>query len=1226
VRAQIAEPSASADERKVPAVNGNAADSQTDGLPKGPSSSPGPAPNGPGESHPPPRPSLARTLNGDESKKANVANGKKEGRRSSWISSLSSKFSSSTLPLPPRNAGVESQPALTASPQSSPKLELNNPLDKKGSTKEPKKEGKKDDTKPATFVYTPPRRQSVLVAAGKETKLEHPGFLSALRRLSSANNAAMARAAGTGGLCPRKVLNIDQNRERIKIPEFDQNKLKRVAFCVDVEIAGYSSQADEVAEQPGRPALSAAQKQGPLAVVAAAAEKPSGAKKDVRDAKYKGKGEGAALKNARAAMTEHEDTGETTITDAAKVSEPPKDTELAGSEATDANDEKEPAPQTRKKEKKKRSEAERKERREKKRRHAEENGLVPLELTREHDDSDSSPSSTPPGASTPRKHGDQPTTDPLRIYKRCCQLRETTALAQVKEQISNPSATLAEAPGTVAVLDLSGLQIALQDIVTLGDWLAVVPVRKLILNDCFLTDEAVRVILSGLASCKSVEQTRQNRKLPKRRSGKRGHEQMGVIEKLCLKNNDSITHIGWKHIALFMHMSRSLRAIDLSGIPFPQGPGDLSRTSTSSSGSNSTSADTAHKNADLGALIVRAISERLGDDLEELILGGCGLSTANVRDIVDCAIKRKIRRLGLADNSLSEEALSHVLRYVKSGACEGLDLGGNNLHGSGHLVGGDAYDDDCRLFALSLSDCSLTPQDLSTILTPLVKLRHLKFIDLSRNPDLFSGTRNAVPLLRKLLPKMQALKRIHLSDVGLTPDHVIALAEILPDCPEIAHVSILENESLIHAMNSKESESQEEACAFLASLMTAVRVSHTIIAIEIEVPSADSSEVVKALASQVVAYSLRNMEHSALGEVGVKSADLPQKDAPEVLLHLVGHMEGYLENHDNDEPAPDEDYMIASTGIVKALGVCLETKDGSSTTQSANISPTASGPATPRQGPIGHRVHSKPKNVSLELCESARKIRMRLRPALIKEDRAGNHTNYRKSCQPSGGFPFVNRRVFSGRLLSLDQTLQRMIRRFEDEYPETKVPSAPPSPPLTANSMVSPNPSLGDTSLLSASIDLPRIGSPDGYFSVDSGHVDDDHSLKLSRSPSTTSLAARAFTEQEGRMLRFGQTLRRELLKPTDDVQGTSQNDAPEPPHLASLRARLEEFRGEEIRHKVEEEGVDNVVRQLGLNARELLTLKEEDPAGFEDFRNSQLAAQINAGMLGARSANKVES
>ena len=1012
-------------------------------------------------------------------------------------------------------------------------------------------------------------------------------------------------------------MNLDPNRERIKITDFDQNKLKRVAFCVDVEIAGYGAQADEEhTHAAARPPTSA------TGQAASATNQAQEEKKDSSKAKYKDMGEGAALKKPQTAELEKEQTGTTKADAASKAQENVPETVSVKTTNDPIPSEPQPIPTTRKKEKKKRSEAERKERRERKRRQAEANGLVPMELSGVHDDdSDSSPNATPPGATTPRS-GDSPTTDPLRIYKRCCQLRETSILDRIKDQISKPSATLAEAPGTVAVIDISGTLMSLEDIKTFGDWLAVVPVRKLVLDDCELTDEALRIILAGVCGCKSMEQVRQNRKLPRRILGsKPGREQMGVIEKLSLKNNTKITNIGWKHIALFMHVSRSLKAIDLSGIPFPRRSQDymdaqgLSRTSTTSSTSTTTPATPEAKYGDLGSLIAKALSERLGDRLEEMILSRCGLAASNIGEIVDCCIKRKIRRLGLAENDLTPEGLEHVVRYVKSGACEGLDLGGNSLHDAGHMVAA-AVDEDNPLFAISLADCNLTPEDLNLILGPLAKLKNFKFIDLSRNHKLFGNEKNAVPVLRKLLPRLKSLKRIHLADVEMASEHVIALAEMLPDCPELAHISILDNANLVKAMNSKEGGAQEEACAFLASLMTAVRVSRTIIAIELEVPSSDSSEVVKALASQIVAYSLRNMEYGALDEAGVEGAhSVPSRDAPEVLLHIVGHMEGYNENHDNDEPAPDEDYMIASTGIVKALGVCLGTKDTHSRSHSRNITPTASGTATPRQGAIRIDAHRKPKNVSLQLCDSARKIRMRLRPAMVKEDRAGNDIQYSKLFVLVSVVLLHQVNNFVGRLLFLDQTLERMIQRFEDEYPESKVPALPSSPPAV-NGIGSLGSSFADISVLSASTDsngLSKIQSAEEYME---GHGDrGPYALKLSRTSSNTSLAAKALNSEEGRMHRLGQTFRREVLKPTqmdDELHGTSESDPPEEPAMAALRSKLEDLHGDELRRRVNQDGVDKVISDLKLNMNELRALQQDDPAGFEAFKESQMAAELN--------------
>src|SRR5206468_1795975 len=91
------------------------------------------------------------------------------------------------------------------------------------------------------------------------------------------------------------------------------------------------------------------------------------------------------------------------------------------------------------------------------------------------------------------------------------------------------------------------------------------------------------------------------------------------------------------------------------------------------------------------------------------------------------------------------------------------------------------------------------------------------------------------------------------------------------------------------------------------------------------VPTAENNEVVKALASQIVAYSLHNLERGELVEefspslegTGADKQDVP---VPEILAHIVG---GTPSEGDSPEIAPDEDYVIGGTGVVKALGICL---------------------------------------------------------------------------------------------------------------------------------------------------------------------------------------------------------------------------------------------------------------------------------------------------------------
>lgn len=865
--------------------------------------------------------------------------------------------------------------------------------------------------------------------AGKERD-DHPGFLqSALRKFSSSGSASMGKGANSGHTCQRRVMNVDPNRERVKIADLDPSKLKRVAFCVDVEVAGYASwheveeyetqqKEEKVADFPiARPqSLSMLERQTKTSKNKKNKnEDKNEAKKDVKEAIHKDRAEGAALKNPQAAEAQKEvkeDAAQTTLKPADVLAGPSVSAAASGPQPTAENapeisgSEPQPIPGAKKKEKKKRSEAERKERKEKRRRQAEANGQIPMELTGCNDDDDeSSVSTSPPGASTPNL-ALSPTTDPLRIYKRCAQLRETTIVKKVCDQISSPSSTLAEASGTVAILDLSGTVMTLLELVTLGDWLAVVPVRKLLLEDCQLTDEGVRVILSGLLGCKTPDQAKQNRRLPKRGSGQRGEEQLGVIEKVSLKGNSKLTKVGWRHIVLFLHMSKSLKAIDLSGIPFPEQStsGELSRTNTPNTIASNSTSTSPSGNGSLGSLLSQALAERFGGNkLEELIMSNCSLSTTTIGHIVEAALKCKLRRLGLAENDLTTEGLGHVVRYLESGVCEGLDLGDNDLHDCVEPLSNSLTAEN-NFFALSLSGCNLAPSDLYVLLPSFVRLKNFRFVDLSNNHRLFSTQPNAVSVLRKYLPQMTSLKRIHLNNVSLSSEHAIALAEILPECPSLAHLSILDNSPITDLIHTKDNAAQEEACALFASLMAAVRVSHTIIAIDIEVPSADSNEIVKALASQVVAYTLKNMELGALKELeGThQSKRDPSKDAPEILLHIVGHIEGYEENYDEDESAPDDDYLMGGNAIVKALGVCLGSADDKSRAASRNISPvrapSRSANATPRLSAIGLRPanHKKPRDVSKQLLESARKIRIRLKPALVREDRAGNDFNYRK--------------------------------------------------------------------------------------------------------------------------------------------------------------------------------------------------------------------------------------
>jgi hypothetical protein len=795
-------------------------------------------------------------------------------------------------------------------------------------------------------------------------------------------------------------MNLDPNRERCKISELNQSKLNRVAFCVDVEIAGISHRdTDEDAPPTNqlRQSLPESHRQK--------AKKAEAAKEQAKE-------EAEVSKEPQPAVVE-KDTPAPTPAPAqdpasaqgtspspsppTEASSPPN-AEPALSEpnnnpgatpGTDAKPNGEAKDPSRKAEKKKRSEEERKERKERKRRQAVANGSIPLQLSADTEDDEARP---PANGTARAKTQSHPTTDPVRIYRRCCQLRETPVLKRVVDEISSPSSTLAESPGTVGALDLSNFPMTTQDIATFSDWLAIVPVRKLLLENCSLNDESIRAILAALLATKTVEQMRSRRRRARRAdSPPVKDERWGVVEKLSLKGNTKIGREGWRHIGLFVHLSRSLKAIDISGIPFPK----CQVPSPDGSTQPLTKPDVCNVFAD-------ALAERFsGDHLEELLMSECKPSSGQVKRICEAATKMGLRRLGLANNGLTRESLGHVIEYLRFGQCEGLDLGGNIIKDDIDILT-EAIEPELPLYALSLADCSLNPTVICRLLQALTRLHNLRFIDFSHNRDLFSVQPTSIGAFRRFLPKMPSLKRIHLADVALAPDNVIGLAEILPECPSLCHLSILENPQIVSLASGTNPEIQEEACAVYASMLAAVRVSQTIIAVDIEIPTAENNEVVKALASQIVAYSLRNLEGGAIAEElsetisSSQSRDVP---VPEILQHIVGHAgfpstEEIAGGDEEDEPAPDEDYVIGGTGVVKALGVCLGNLDQQSGEIGGDMSLPPSGTTTPRRRKSRSVVTKRPRDMSKNLLESARNIRTRIQSALVREDRAGNDANY----------------------------------------------------------------------------------------------------------------------------------------------------------------------------------------------------------------------------------------
>ncbi|KAK7698191.1 Microtubules assembly and stabilization protein [Diaporthe eres] len=1093
---------------------------------------PAPKTNGTLPKQIPPRPGFTRERGGSINEKNGVASSASPTRRPSWFSNISQKFSGSGPQSPPQANNTPTKDAEISVPKITPAKNavLQHAAKHQG-------EG--------PYTPAPPRSGQT-------------GLLHVLRRLSS-NSGQLGppmKGINNHGLVERKVLNVDQNRERCPLEDLHQSKLRRVAFCVDVEIAPMPKYSD--AEASPSPKVGATGKP--------------------EKRKLAEKGEGEALKNPKAVENQKEQDGTVQVSG----EQLPKEPEKEGTENNNVSAKNDIQPSTengtttKKKEKKKRSEEERKARKDKKRKLAEANGQVPLEL---HLDTDTSEPSAP---TTPKVQA-VPTTNPVRIYRRCCQLRETPILKKITEQLMAP--TNSTPAGVVEKLDLSGYWMQLADLVTLGDYLAVVPVKEVILENCGLNDEGLRVVLAGLLAARKVSSG------PRRRpiiSADGLVEQGGVVERLVLKNN-KIGPEGWKHLCLFLYMCKSIVSLDLAEIPFPKPP---QQTAANGHTHHFHLHEEKKGPLDIGTLFAKCIGERLaGSTLEMMNLSNIGLNHAQLGQVLDGIMQCGVRRLGLAHLDLDTDGLEHIKRYLSSGKCEALDLGGNDLRDQCENIG-DAIDETNALWALSLAECNLKPASLCKLLPHLYKLSNFRFLDLSHNQALFNSDPSAVGVLRRYLPKMETVKRIHLSDCALSSEQVIALAEVIPEMKSVAHISFLENPELTKLADASTEETQEEASALYASLLAATRISPSLVCVDIDVPTETSGEIVKALAKQIVAYCLRNMERlplkdggSALDEALAQGGKDPEY--PDVIQHLVGH-DVMAPDTDDEEVEADDDYIVGGTGVAKALACCLNNRGVASRRNSGEfVRDFETGvPQPTTQLPGG-----KAKDVSKHLLLSARKIRHRLEPALVKaKSLAEQSTGERGTYQ---------------RLLFLQKTLDGIIKRFEDEFPETKE---------AADSGISIPPPDYQLEKTTTRNSLSSAEAEPEHNAAGSDAEDDlEVQRSLARSSSNLSLSSLALNREEGRALRSGHQFRSGWMT-AEQYQLLSSagfEELEKDPHQVRVFNELiDELDDEEINKLREEKGAVKVFQE---NRQKIVdACRASDPEYWVKFVESQEKAKAN--------------
>lgn len=437
------------------------------------------------------------------------------------------------------------------------------------------------------------------------------------------------------------------------------------------------------------------------------------------------------------------------------------------------------------------------------------------------------------------------------------------------------------------------------------------------------------------------------------------------------------------------------------------------------------------------------------------------------------------------------------------------------------------------------------------------------------------------------------------------PDHAIALSEILPDIPVLAHFDISGNPLLLpsgdtptygddNEMNNGGSGgSLEEGAAIFTALVAAVKVSKTIVRIDTDEPGPAAGDVIKALSRRVLAYCLRNMEAGACDDWTLDVSVGPSGDGG--VVGTDDDDDDDYETGDHDDWKEEENYVVGGTGVVKALGVCL----GNRPHLGRRLSSLSAGfPTLQRVETDGSFVSlgteeegtERANEMSKSLLMRARKIKERIQPAL-KKAASGQveEMHHRKSNI------FFLTRIFSektGRLLFLDDTLYRVIKRYEEEYPECRLPL-----PATAEEEQFPSSSSETDALPSPAIEL------DDEILATTNITTEITKPLLTRRSSQVSLASRNLENEEGQMHRFGHYIRKGVLRPqTHDVlHGVTGNEV-DSAHIARVRRIVDEMAGEEIRRKVAHAGgVEKVIEGLSVEGGIFRKIVSEEAEGMTD-------------------------
>ncbi|KAG7822506.1 hypothetical protein KL909_004194 [Ogataea angusta] len=332
------------------------------------------------------------------------------------------------------------------------------------------------------------------------------------------------------------------------------------------------------------------------------------------------------------------------------------------------------------------------------------------------------------------------------LYTRCCHLREILPIPATLKQLKQKTRPL-------HVLKMLNPKPTLIDVLSFSDFLAIAPIMTVIFDNVALDHQMVKIILVSLS--KST-----------------------TLEKLSFRNV-AFDKQGWTWICKFLTVNKSISKLDLSQQRIkPETPIQFYRS---------------EMDWDLftQSLIIKG-------GIEELVINGCKLSTAQFKNLVNNGLRLKTRRLGLASTNLDVDKASILAEWISSpnNTCIGIDIAVNDLTSQVLVPFEKVFAtkmDNVKLFFFSLNQTNVTVEDCAKLIELLSTCKTLRFLDLGNNPQLFPGI---LPTLTEYLPKFPDLRRIHFEFCNLSEAAIIQLCLTFQKCPKLLHVSLLGNENI----------------------------------------------------------------------------------------------------------------------------------------------------------------------------------------------------------------------------------------------------------------------------------------------------------------------------------------------------------------------------------------------------------------------------------------------